>query len=85
MSDLEAITQRNERVEADKAWETCWLRRIFIALITYIIAACYMHSAGLGNAFLGAFVPTGGYLLSTLSMPFLKNYWLEHIYKKQES
>lgn len=85
MSDLDAIKQRNDRVEGDKAWETSWMRRIFIATVTYIIAAFYMHSAGLGNPFLGAFVPTGGYLLSTLSMPFLKNYWLEHIYKKQES
>ncbi len=85
MSDLESIHLRNEKVEADKAWETSWPRRFFIAALTYIIAAFYTQSAGLGNAFLGAFVPTGGYLLSTLSMPFIKKYWLEHIYKKQES
>lgn len=82
MSDLEAIQERNKRVEADKAWETSWARRLFIAAVTYCIAAFYMHSAGLGNAFLGAFVPTGGYLLSTLSLPFVKNYWLKNIYKK---
>ncbi|MAZ76933.1 MAG: hypothetical protein CMH31_06505 [Micavibrio sp.] len=81
-TDLEAIKERNARVEADKAWETSWARRLFIALVTYIIAAYYMHSVGLGNALLGAFVPTGGYLLSTLSLSFVKNFWLKNIYKK---
>jgi hypothetical protein len=82
MNDLDAIKERNARVEADKAWETSWARRLFIASVTYGIAAFYMHNAGLGNPFLGAFVPTGGYLLSTLSLPFVKNFWLKTIYKK---
>lgn len=83
-AELKAIELRNQRVEADKAWETSWARRLFIALITYCIAAFYMRYAGLGNPYLGAFVPTGGYLLSTLSLPFVKTYWLKNIYKKQE-
>ena len=85
MGDLEAIKKRNARVEADKAWETSWARRLFIAMVTYVIAASYMHYAGLGNPVLGAFVPTGGYLLSTLSLPVIKSFWLNNIYKKQES
>ena len=84
-ADLEAIKERNARVEADKAWETSWGRRLFIASVTYAIAAFYMHTAGLGNAFLGAFVPTGGYLLSTVSLPFAKTYWIKNFYKGQES
>jgi hypothetical protein len=82
MSDIDAIKDRNTRVETDKAWETSWARRFFIAVVTYAIAAFYMHSAGLGNPFLGAFVPTGGYFLSTLSLPFVKFFWLKTIYKK---
>jgi len=81
MSDLDAIKARNERVEANKAWETSWARRLFIALITYCVAAFYMNYSGLGNPLLGAFVPTGGYLLSTLSLPFIKNYWIKNFYK----
>mgnify|MGYP001802252070 CR=1 FL=1 len=84
-AELEAIKQRNARVEADKAWETSWLRRFFIALMTYVIAALYMNAVGLGNALLGALVPTGGYLLSTVSLPFAKTFWLNNFYKKQES
>ena len=80
-SDLQAIQQRNARVEADKAWETSWVRRLFVASVTYIIAAFYIDYAGLGNALLGAFVPTGGYLLSTLSLPFIKKFWVKNCYK----
>lgn len=83
--DLEAIKERNARVEADKAWETSWARRIFIATVTYVVAALYMKSAGLANPMLGAFVPSGGYLLSTMSLPFVRSFWLNNIYKKRES
>lgn len=82
--EIEAIKKRNARVEADKAWETSWSRRVSIAVMTYIIAAFYMYSSGLGHALLGAFVPTGGYLLSTMSLPFVRNFWLKNIYKKRE-
>ena len=81
---LSDIQQRNARVEADKAWETSWVRRTCIAIMTYMIAAFYMRYVGLNNALLGAFVPTGGYLLSTLSLPLAKTYWLNNIYKKQD-
>lgn len=84
-TDLKKIIERNARVEGDKAWETSWIRRGFIASMTYIIAAFYMNYAGLGNPIFGAFVPTGGYLLSTLSLPFIKKYWINHCYKNQES
>lgn len=81
--DLKAIQARNAKVEADKAWETSWVRRLCIASFTYIIAAVYMRMVGLGNPYLGAFVPSGGYLLSTLSLPFAKSFWLNSIYKKR--
>lgn len=83
--DLEAIKERNARVEADKAWETSWARRLCIASFTYVIAAIYMNSAGLGNPLLGAFVPSGGYILSTISIPHLKNFWLNNVYRKRIS
>lgn len=83
-SDLTKIIERNNRVEADKAWETSWVRRLCIAFFTYIIAAFYIQIFGLGHGLLGAFIPSGGYLLSTLSLPFFKNIWLENFYKKQE-
>ena len=43
--ELSAIKARNARVERDKAWETSWVRRGFIMLVTYLIAALYMEVA----------------------------------------
>lgn len=83
-ADLQAIQQRNARVEADKAWETSKMRRITIVVMTYLVAVVYMRIAGLSNPYLGAFVPSGGYLLSTISIPYFKGFWLTKIYKKQD-
>jgi len=78
--DLHFIKQRNARVEADKAWETSWTRRLCIAVFTYVLAAMYMQMTGLDRALIGACIPAGGYVLSTLSLPFIKRMWLEKIY-----
>lgn len=77
MDKIEDIKARNQRVEADKAWETSKTRRSFIAIITYIIACYYMRVLGIGDYYLHAFVPTGGYLLSTLSLPHIKKIWMK--------
>ena len=81
MTELADIRTRNERVELDKAWETSWTRRLSIAAITYVIAAWFMYRIGVNNPFLNALVPTGGFLLSTLSLGFIKRWWLK-IYAK---
>ncbi len=72
---IKALETRNSRVEADKAWETSWFRRIMILIFTYVLAFLFMWIVKLENAWLGAFVPTFGYLLSTLSLPPIKKWW----------
>ena len=79
--DLDSIQQRNAKVEADKAWETSWTRRILIAIMTYIIVSIYQICLGMHEFYLHAFVPSIGYLLSTLSLPHLKRWWLKKFYK----
>lgn len=79
--EVELIKNRNKAVEMDKAWETSWTRRIFIALITYIIALLWMSAIGESLVLLKACIPTGGYLLSTLSLPFVKDWWNRSIKK----
>ncbi len=74
--ELDTIRLRNKKVEEDKAWETSLFRRLLVATITYIIASLVMYSIGVQNTFLNALVPTTGYLLSTLSLPFVKRWWL---------
>ena len=77
MTQIDEIEARNKRVETDKAWETSKTRRGFIAIITYIIACYYMRVLGVGDYYLHALVPTGGYVLSTLSLPYIKAIWLK--------
>lgn len=81
MKTIEEVLERNWRVEADKAWETSWTRRIVIACVTYGIAVLFMHRIGVPDAFLNALVPTGGYLLSTLSLGFAKRWWVKRYTK----
>lgn len=74
--ELAAIRDRNRRVEGDKAWEVSWTRRIFIAAVTYATAGIWLMTINDTIPWLKAFVPTGGYLFSTFSLPPLKRWWL---------
>ena len=81
--DIEQIKERNRRVETDKAWETSKSRRIIIALMTYIVIVIFLWSIDAPNPWFNAIVPTIGFILSTLTLPFFKKVWLKLIYKKQ--
>ncbi len=76
MKSVAEILDRNHRVEADKAWETSKTRRGLIASATYIIAVFFMWRIGVPEPFLNALVPTGGYVLSTLSLTWVKKWWI---------
>ena len=80
--DIEQIKERNKRVEADKAWETSKTRKIVVALMTYIVIVIFLWSINAPNPWSNAIVPTVGFILSTFTLPFFKNFWLKHIYKK---
>jgi hypothetical protein len=81
MSDLQQqiaeIQQRNQRVEADKAWETSWVRRGFIAVATYVFALVWMLIIKNDQPFLTAFIPAVGYVLSTISLTSIKRKWMK--------
>lgn len=68
-----AIEERNKRVEGDKAWETCTLRKVLIIVFTYIFAVLYLKIADTTNPWLGAVVPCVGFFLSTQSINVIKN------------
>jgi hypothetical protein len=78
---LEKIEQRNTKVEADKAWETSWTRRFFIALFTYLVISLYMSVIGVNQPLLNAIIPTIGFLLSTLTLSFVKKIWIDKFNK----
>lgn len=75
-NDIVAIQERNRRVEQDKAWETSGTRRLVIAVATYVVAGVTLTLIKASNPWLTAFVPTLGWILSTLSLPPLKKWWI---------
>jgi preprotein translocase subunit SecF len=83
MKDLEkrvnAIEQRNKKVELDKAWETSWSRTIIIAVLTYATIVSFFFVAQLPKPFVNSIVPTVGFILSTLSLPFFKKLWVAYV------
>ncbi len=77
MKEIEDILERNKRVEREKAWEICMTRRVVIASITYVCASVWLIKIGNEEPFLNALVPMGGYILSTWSLPFIKEIWIK--------
>ena len=76
-AEIKAIKSRNTSVEIDKAWERSWTRRIAVAIFTYLSIGIYLWVIHIGRPWLNAIVPTVGFLLSTLTLPFIKNIWLK--------
>jgi hypothetical protein len=75
-AELQAIRQRNKRVESEKAWEQSWFRVGWIVFLTYVLTAAVFWLIGVHYFMLNALVPTLGYVLSTQSLPFVRRWWL---------
>ncbi len=76
--EVNLIKNRNKKVEADKAWETSLFRKVSIAIMTYIVVVVFLWLIESPNYWLNALVPTAGFLLSTLSIPFIKRWWVRN-------
>lgn len=79
-SDIEneilKIQTRNKRVELDKRWETSFVRRLFICILTYIVVVIYSYLVKrFDSIFLTSIVPVIGFALSTLSLKYVRNVW----------
>jgi hypothetical protein len=81
--EIESIKERNQNVQAGKAWEQSGVRLLSIALITYIIASIVLYFIEIPNFYLSALVPVIGYLLSVQSLPFLKDWWIKKYLKRE--
>lgn len=77
--ELQAIKDRNAKVESDKAWETSFTRALIIAVSTYVIAGVTLQIVGATKPWMTAFVPTLGFYLSTLTLPPIKRWWLKRL------
>lgn len=86
MSNLEErvlrIEERNKKVEADKAWEGSITRKLVLIVFTYIAIGIYLKVIKAPNPWFNAIVPSMGFLLSTLTLPWIKSWWIRNIYRK---
>jgi hypothetical protein len=73
--ELRKISVRNERVELNKAWETSRIRMLGVTSVTYVTMILIFVVLGSARPYLDALVPTSGFLLSTLSLPVIRNFW----------
>lgn len=77
-NQINEIKKRNQRVEADKAWETSWMRRIIIFTPTYLVIVVFFYIAKLPKPWLNSIVPALAFMLSTLTLSLLKKAWLKN-------
>jgi hypothetical protein len=78
---LDQIQQRNKRVEGDKAWETSWFRRLLITAVTFVVVSWLFVTLKIENPFSNALIPTTAFLLSTLTLPFIKKWWIKNRFR----
>lgn len=79
--EIDEIKSRNKRVEADKAWETSWTRKLLILTLTYIVIVIFFLVTNLPNPFINAIIPSVAFILSTLSIPLFKKWWINKLQK----
>lgn len=77
---IEKIEKRNRMVETDKAWETSYTRKIILIIFTYLSIGFYMKAINVFNPWLNAIIPSLGFLLSTLTLPFFKKVWSNYLH-----
>ncbi len=76
---IQKIEERNQKVEDDKLWETSATRMILLAVFTYSAIGLYLGAIDVTRPWINAIVPTLGFMISTLSMPFFKKVWLKYL------
>lgn len=79
--EINKIKERNKRVEREKSWEVSWTRKLLISLLTYFVISLFFLFAGISQPFVNSIVPAVAFILSTLSVPLVKNWWLKYIHK----
>ena len=70
------IEQRNKSVELDKAWEVSISRRIILFGFTYVVVALFFVQVHIEHPWTTALEPALAFLVSTLTMPYLRTLWV---------
>ena len=80
--EIDKLKERNKSKDANKAWETSLSRKVILLITTYFVVGLTLITIKNPRPWINAVIPSLGFFLSTLSLPFVKKYWVEHIYKK---
>lgn len=72
-----ALSERNNRVELDKAWETSRFRVFSVSTLTWIVISVVFWIIDVERPLVNAVIPTVGFYLSTQTLPVLKAWWKE--------
>ncbi|PLX27304.1 hypothetical protein C0581_03545 [Candidatus Parcubacteria bacterium] len=75
------IKERNQKVELNKAWENSLIRKVMILVLTYGVIVLFMYVSDIERPWLNATVPSVGFFLSTLTLPFIKEWWIKKNFK----
>jgi hypothetical protein len=73
-----SLENRNKRVELDKAWESSTTRKLLLMFFTYLSIGIYMQYIKVNNPWQNAVIPSLGFLLSTLTLPLFKKWWIKN-------
>jgi len=80
--EIKKVHERNKRVESDKAWELSLTRKAVISVFTYLVVVFWLWTIKVPDPWLNAAIPAIAFILSTLTLPILKKYWINNVYKK---
>lgn len=72
------IEKRNVDVTLDKRWEISWFRRLSVGALTYVVIGVFLSMIGVLEPWVTALVPVIGFLLSTLTLGFIKASWIKN-------
>jgi len=78
--EINNIKARNQRVEADKAWETSAFRLVTLSVATFIFSALFVYLVQADEILLSALSSTAGLIISSQSLPFIKKWWIKNRY-----
>lgn len=82
--EINKIKERNKKVELDKSWETSWVRKLCICVLTYIVVVIYSYVINkITNVWLSSLVPVIGFTLSTLSLNVVRKNWEKRMNNKK--
>ncbi len=73
---MEKIRERNSRVEKEKAWESSLFRITLLVFLTYVVTSLVFWTIDIPRPMLNALIPTSAYYVSTLTLPFIRRWWI---------